>query len=95
MLTYKVTTERNGNDDAHEVDCHYFQDDVNFVYFKNGANKTVLAVPTDDVVSIELVQQHDGAGQTEPKTGERLTYTSSSVSEDDIRSMGQTERRPR
>ena len=75
MLTYEVTTQcRVGEKTStRTVDCHYFQADSTFVYFKNGANKTVLAVPVDDVIAIDLKQEHDGIGQSEGRDADSAT----------------------
>ena len=43
------------------------------MYFKNGANKTVLAVPVDDVIAIDLKQEHDGIGQSEGRDADSAT----------------------
>lgn len=72
MLTYALTTRTDSGSDpvTRDVDCHYFNSDIQFTYFKDGANKTVLAVPTDHVVSVELKQQHDGFGEAGPRVSD-------------------------
>lgn len=91
MFTYEITTREDSDSDARvrTVDCAYFQSDIHFVSFKNGEHKTVLAVPTDHVLAIDLKREHDGAAQSSVQLEVKAGDDSEAVRE----ALGRAERR--